>query len=196
MAFNDTLFQLGMDLTRSSTAQKEDFSCVESDAETVDRSSDTDFAKTPRSAKTGGSRLSSTDAGRSLSIDLNGAKRLDDVKSVERSIGRAVDSLRLKLSGLRLDRTAAGDVSGGATLASGQISLRTCARSGQVMLDALGCAGLKPELALIAFADAFGAREAVIMKARRPVAIMLPTLRIAPEITRMTAKPRNVAKAA
>ena len=36
MAFNDTLFQLGMDLTRSSTAQKEDHSRAEFSAEVQD----------------------------------------------------------------------------------------------------------------------------------------------------------------
>ena len=36
MAFNDALFQLGMDLTRSSTAQEEDHSCAVSNAEVED----------------------------------------------------------------------------------------------------------------------------------------------------------------
>lgn len=185
MAFNDTLFQLGMDLTRSSTAQEEDISCVESDADTVDRTRDAASAKRTPSAG------SST-----LSIDLHGAKRIGDIKSIERSLKRAAESLNLKLKGIRLDQLVGGGVSGVATLTAGSISLQTCARSGHVTLDARGCVDLKPELAVIALANAFEAREAVIQKARRSNAIALSTLRIAPDIARVMSKLRTEAKAA
>ncbi len=185
MAFNDTLFQLGMDLTRSSTAQEEDNSCVELDSDTVDRTRDT--ASTTRTIHAGST---------TLSIDLHGAKRLDDVKSIERSLKRAAESLNLKLKGVRFDRHVGGGVLVVATLAAGTISLQTCARSGHIAIDAFGCADLKPEMAVIALANAFEAREAVIQKARRSNAIALSTLRIAPNIARTTAKLRTEAKAA
>ncbi|PPC98315.1 MAG: S-adenosylmethionine decarboxylase [Hyphomicrobium sp.] len=184
MAFNDTLFQLGMDLTRSSTAQKEDYSCVESDADTVDRTS------IPATTQ------SNIVAGTTLFIDLHGAKRLDDAKSVERAIKRAVEGFGMKLKSVHLDRVAGGGVTGVAKLATGHLSLQACSRSGLMAVDARGCAGLKPEAALIALANAFEAREAVIQKVRKAQAIALPTLRIVPQNDRKMAKTRSQAKAA
>ncbi len=71
MAFNDTLFQLGMDLTRSSTAQKEDHSYDVASVESVE---------SVEVSASNGSRLE----GRNLYIDLHGAQRLSDAKSAER----------------------------------------------------------------------------------------------------------------
>ncbi len=85
MAFNDTLFQLGMDLTRSSTAQKEDHSCAEFNAQVAD----------PETSPIVEQSVST--AGTTIFIDLHGAKRLDDVKSAERATRRAVETLGLKL---------------------------------------------------------------------------------------------------
>ena len=100
MAFNDTLFQLGMDLTRSSTAQKEDHSRAEFNAEVAD----------PETSSIVEQSVST--AGTTIFIDLHGAKRLDDVKSAERATKRAVETLGLKLKSLHLDRVAGGGVSG------------------------------------------------------------------------------------
>jgi S-adenosylmethionine decarboxylase len=183
MAFNDTLFQLGMDLTRSSTAQKEDHSCVEFDAEEADRHGD---AAVPKS---------STLAGSPLFIDLHGAKRLDDAKSAERAIKHAVESLGLRLKTVHVSRSAGRGVSGEAELSTGRLSLQACTRTGVAAIDAHGCAGLKPEAALIALANAFEAREAVIQKSRR-AAVKIVTLRTAPKVARKTAKQQSQAKAA
>ena len=176
MAFNDTLFQLGMDLTRSSTAQKEDHARV--------------------SSEEGASPRSTTLAGSPLFIDLHGAKRLDDAMSVERSLTRAVESLGMRLKGVRISRNSGSDVSGLAELATGRVTLSACARSGFAAIDAQGCAGLKPEAALIALANAFGAREAVIRKARKTAAIPFVVPGARSEAARKTAKPRRQAKAA
>ncbi len=92
MAFNDTLFQLGMDLTRSSTAQEEDHSRAAFITEVED-------SKTSPAVE-----QSVSSAGTTIFIDLHGAKRLDDVKSAERATKRAVESLGLKLKSLHLDR--------------------------------------------------------------------------------------------
>ena len=105
MAFNDTLFQLGMDLTRSSTAQKEDHSRAEFSAEVQD-------------PVTSPVEQSTSTAGTTIFIDLHGAKRLDDIKSAERATRRAVETLGLKLKSLHLDRVAGGGVSGVAVLGS------------------------------------------------------------------------------
>ncbi len=112
MAFNDTLFQLGMDLTRSSTAQKEDHSRAEFNAEVPDTETSPVVEQSVNTA------------GTTIFIDLHGAKRLDDVKSAERATKRAVESLGLKLKSLHLDRVAGGGVSGVAVLGSGHLSLQ------------------------------------------------------------------------
>jgi S-adenosylmethionine decarboxylase len=184
MAFNDTLFQLGMDLTRSSTAQKEDHSRAAFNAEVRD----------PETSPV--VEHSVNTAGTTIFIDLHGAKRLDDVKSAERATKRAVENLGLKLKSLHLDRVAGGGVSGVALLSSGHLSLQACSRTGFAAVDARGCAGLKPEVALLALADAFGAREAVIQRKRTLSDLDVPALRVIAKAPRKAQRQRAQAKAA
>lgn len=184
MAFNDTLFQLGMDLTRSSTAQKEDHSRA---AFNVEAQSPVTSPAVERSVNT---------AGTTIFIDLHGAKRLDDVKSAEGATKRAVESLGLKLKSLHLDRVAGGGVSGVAVLDSGHLSLQACSRSGFAAVDARGCPGLKPEVALLALADAFEAREAVIQRRRTLSDLDVPALRVIAKAPRKAQRQRAQAKAA
>jgi S-adenosylmethionine decarboxylase len=184
MAFNDTLFQLGMDLTRSSTAQKEDHAHAAFNAEV--RNSEESSHVEP----------SVTSAGSTISIDLHGAKRLDDLKSAERATKRAVESMGLKLKSLHLDRVAGGGVAGVAVLGSGHLALQACSRTGFAAVDARGCPGLKPAAALIALADAFGAREAVIQRKRARPEVSLPALRIVPKAARRAQRQKVQAKAA
>jgi S-adenosylmethionine decarboxylase len=184
MAFNDTLFQLGMDLTRSSTAQKEDHSRAEFNAEVQDPVTSPVVEQSVNTA------------GTTIFIDLHGAKRLDDVKSAERATKRAVENLGLKLKSLHLDRVAGGGVSGVALLSSGHLSLQACSRTGFAAVDARGCAGLKPEVALLALADAFGAREAVIQRKRTLSDLDVPALRVIAKAPRKAQRQRTQAKAA
>jgi S-adenosylmethionine decarboxylase len=183
MAFNDTLFQLGMDLTRSSTAQKEDHSRAEFSAEVQD-------------PVTSPVEQSTSTAGTTIFIDLHGAKRLDDVKSAERATRRAVETLGLKLKSLHLDRVAGGGVSGVAVLGSGHLSLQACSRTGFAAVDARGCAGLKPEVALMALANAFEAREAIIRRKRTVSDLTVPALRVVPRAPRKAQRQKAQAKAA
>ena len=183
MAFNDTLFQLGMDLTRSSTAQEEDFSRAAFKTEVEDSTS----PPTEQSVNS---------AGTTIFIDLHGAKRLDDVKSAERATKCAVESLGLKLKSLHLDRVAGGGVSGVAVLGSGHLSLQACSRTGFAAVDARGCAGLKPASALLALAEAFGAREAVIRRERTSSALTVPALRVVPRAPRKVQRQKAQAKKA
>jgi len=184
MAFNDTLFQLGMDLTRSSTAQEEDFSRAAFNTEAQD------------STRSPTAEHSVNSAGTTIFIDLHGAQRLDDVKSAERATKRAVESLGLKLKSLHLDRVAGGGVSGVAVLSSGHLSLQACSRTGFAAVDARGCAGLKPSSALLALAQAFGAREAVIRRKRTVTDLTVPALRVVPEATRKAPRQKAQAKKA
>ena len=130
-------------------------------------------------------------AGTTIFIDLHGAKRLDDVKSAERATKRAVESLGLKLKSLHLDRVAGGGVSGVAVLGSGHLSLQACSRTGFAAVDARGCAGLKPEVALLALANAFEAREAVIRRKRTGADLAVPALRVVRQSTAESAAPEG-----
>ncbi len=185
MAYQDALFQLGMDLTRSSTAQKEDYSRAEFNDEAEDS------MVSPEAEQ---SVLSS--AGTTIFIDLHGAKRLDDVRSAERAMKRAVETLGLKLKSLHLNRVAGGGVAGVAVLSSGHLSVQACSRARFAAIDARGCDGLAPEAALLALAGAFEAREGVIQKVRKASPVALPALRIVPKPSRKTAKASAEAKAA
>ena len=78
MAYDDALFQLGMDLTRSSTAQKEDHG----NSREVARGDRKDFF-----IERDGVRF----AGTHLLIDLFGARRLDDLRHIERTLLRCVE---------------------------------------------------------------------------------------------------------
>ena len=82
MAFNDTLFQLGMDLTRSSTAQKEDHSFALRALP---------HATSPKGPNRPVSELRLE--GRNLFIDLHGAGRLADAKSAERALKSGLEKL-------------------------------------------------------------------------------------------------------
>jgi S-adenosylmethionine decarboxylase len=184
MAFNDTLFQLGMDLTRSSTAQEEDYSRAAFNAEVDDSVTSPEVEQ----------RVSS--AGTTIFIDLHGAKRLDDLRSAERATKRAVESLGLKLQSLHLDRVAGGGVSGVAVLGSGHLSLQACSRTGFAAVDASGCDGLTPSAALLALANAFEAREAVIQRKRTACDVAVPALRVVRPAPRKAQRQRAHAKAA
>jgi S-adenosylmethionine decarboxylase len=184
MAFNDTLFQLGMDLTRSSTAQEEDHARAEFNTEVED------------SIVSPEAEQSVPSAGTTIFIDLHGAKRLADIKSAERATKRAVESLGLKLESLHLDHVAGGGVAGVAVLSSGHLSLQACSRTGVTAVDARGCDGLTPSKALLALAGAFEAREAVIQRKRTASVVAMPALRVVPSAPRKAQRQRAQAKAA
>ncbi len=102
----------------------------------------------------------------------------------------------LKLKSLHLDRVAGGGVSGVAVLSSGHLSLQACSRTGFAAVDARGCFGLKPSTALLALADAFGAREAVIQRNRTASDVSVPALRIVLPAPRKAQRQKAQAKAA
>jgi S-adenosylmethionine decarboxylase len=115
MAFNDTLFQLGMDLTRSSTTQKEDLGTPES------RSNEYDGAKF---------------AGTHLIADLSGAKRLDDVSHIEKTLKRCVELAGATLLHSHVHRFGTnGGVSGVVVLKEGHVNIRTLPETGDVVCD-------------------------------------------------------------
>lgn len=114
MAFDDALFQLGMDLTRSSTAQKED----RNDTVHVIASEEREPILIERD--------SVKFAGTHLIIDLFGAERLDDMKHIERTLKRCVEVAGATLLHVHLHRFAGnGGVSGVVVFDKGHATVRT-----------------------------------------------------------------------
>lgn len=116
MAFNDTLFQLGMDLTRSSTTQ----------AEVLGTSA--------ASHEEPGVKF----AGTHLIVDLSGAKRLDDVSHIEKTLKRCVELAGGSLLHSHMHRFPSnGGVSGVVVLREGHINFRSFPETGDAACDVL-----------------------------------------------------------
>jgi S-adenosylmethionine decarboxylase len=153
MAFNDTLFQLGMDLTRSSTAQKEDFvgsGCVSHD-------------------ELSGS-VAMGDALPTLHthyVDLLGAKRLESARAVESALVQALELATGEAAKVEMRRLERGScLKATARLAGATVALEAWPATGYVAVDVASSRGVRPEMLLSALMDAFGAREAMVKRAR------------------------------
>ena len=155
MAFNDTLFQLGMDLTRSSPAQKEDLN----EAARLAQDDRKDFF-----IERDGVRF----AGQHLIIDLFGARRLDDLKHIERTLKRCVDVAGATLLHIHLHHfTPNGGVSGVAVLAESHISIHSWPEADYAALDVFMCGETKPHLCVDVLREAFAAREVLVQEHKR-----------------------------
>jgi S-adenosylmethionine decarboxylase len=155
MAYNDTLFQLGMDLTRSSTAQKEDLSAKTAHiAHTHDDEARKDFF-----IERDGVRF----AGTHLIIDLFGARRLDDIKHIERTLKRCVEVAGATLLHIHLHHfTPNGGVSGVAVLSESHISIHSWPEADYAALDVFMCGEAKPHLSIAVLKEAFEASDVVV----------------------------------
>jgi S-adenosylmethionine decarboxylase len=152
MAFNDTLFQLGMDLTRSSTAQKEEFH----DAVRV--------AHEDRKGNTG--RASAQRLSRRIAVDLIGS-RCTETKAVEGALRQALNFTHANVEALSLSHCRqSGRLLGSAQISDGHVAIDICPAKGRTAIDVYSAGGVRPEAVLTALADAFDAREAVIKKKR------------------------------
>ena len=153
MAYEDTLFQLGMDLTRSSPAQKE---------ETIDTAPvahNTDEARKDFFIERDGVRF----AGTHLIIDLFGAKRLDDLKHIEKTLKRCVEVAGATLLHIHLHHfTPNGGVSGVAVLSESHISIHSWPEADYAALDVFMCGEAKPHLAIPVLKAAFQADDVVV----------------------------------
>jgi S-adenosylmethionine decarboxylase len=153
MAFNDTLFQLGMDLTRSSTAQKEDHG---------------QSALTAHDDGNRGLRERGESAGTHLIIDLFGAKRLDDLKHIRETLQRCVDVAEATLLHVHVHRCLPeGSVSAVAVLAQGHISMHSWPKRGNAALDVFMGRAAKPHAAIEAVECAFGPTRTIVKERRR-----------------------------
>ncbi|MFM9938909.1 MAG: adenosylmethionine decarboxylase [Hyphomicrobiaceae bacterium] len=157
MAYDDALFQLGMDLTRSSPAQKEESTSTTAPfAHNEDRK---DFF-----IERDGVRF----AGTHLIIDLFGAKRLDDLKHIERTLKRCVEVAGATLLHIHLHHfTPNGGVSGVAVLSESHISIHSWPEADYAALDVFMCGEAKPHLAINVLKEAFGASDVVVKEHKR-----------------------------
>jgi S-adenosylmethionine decarboxylase len=149
MAYNDTLFQLGMDLTRSSPAQEED-SIDQVQVLHGDRTNDGDYIHSSQ-----------------LIIDMSGAKVLGSGKAIARALGDALEFINVPVSLIEIRRAnQRGWISGSAKLDGGHVTIDVCPAKGLVAVDVVSPAGVRPDVAMMAFADAFAAREVTLKKQR------------------------------
>jgi S-adenosylmethionine decarboxylase len=161
MAYEDTLFQLGMDLTRSSTAQKED---LDGTARVVHDEVDFDEDRKDFFIERDGVRY----AGNHLIIDLFGAKRLDDIGYIERTLKQCVDTAGASLLHIHLHHfTPNGGVSGVAVLSESHISIHSWPEADYAALDVFMCGDARPDLCVDVLREAFEAREVVVKTHQR-----------------------------
>jgi S-adenosylmethionine decarboxylase len=163
MAFNDTLFQLGMDLTRSSTAQEEDFRVAapvaHEDHAQVAHDDRKDFF-----IERDGVRF----AGTHLIVDLFGARRLDDLEHIKRTLTRCVEVAGATLLHIHLHHfTPNGGVSGVAVLSESHISIHSWPEADYAALDVFMCGDAKPQNCVEVLREAFSARDVLVKTHQR-----------------------------
>ena len=171
MAFNDTLFQLGMDLTRSSTTQKEDLGTPSSrlteNFESQDRK---EFIE----------RDGIKFAGTHLVIDLFGAKNLSDLDIVESALKSCVEAAGATLLHSHLHHTIPGKgVSGVAVLRDGHISVHSWPDAGYAAFDVFLGSDVPAHGIVNVLRQAFSARDVVVKEHKRGEEIELMSSRLA-----------------
>jgi S-adenosylmethionine decarboxylase len=182
MAYHDALFQLGMDLTRSSTAHEED---LDGTARVVHDDNDQQEDRKDFFIERDGVRY----AGNHLIIDLFGAKRLDDIEHVEHTLKKCVDTAGASLLHIHLHHfTPNGGVSGVAVLSESHISIHSWPEADYAALDVFMCGDARPDLCVDVLRQAFSAREVVVKTHQRGEELDLMAWR-------MAAKPKGADQA-
>jgi S-adenosylmethionine decarboxylase len=183
MAFNDTLFQLGMDLTRSSPAQKEDLRAPARASRVAARDTTSEIE---------GANF----AGRHLLVDLYGARRLDDIEHVERTLKRCVEAAGATLLHMHLHHLSpTGGVTGVAVLAESHISIHSWPEEGYAALDVFMSGSADPARAIPVLQEAFEAGEVVVQTHHRGEALGENSKRAVKAKTPAPARLRTIRKA-
>lgn len=168
MAYQDALFQLGMDLTRSSTAQKEDHgetACVARDV-----APESDFRLRKQTEDTGRfqDRVVSGFSGSHLVIDLFGALRLDDADHIEKTLKQCAALAGAQLLHVHLNPGAPDEgVSGFAAVAGGHLAIHTHPVTGTAALDVFVRGEVKSARVVDVLEKAFSASRVVVRKHTR-----------------------------
>lgn len=164
MAYLDTLFQLGMDLTRSSTAQKEDYVVSARVAPTVRPVNRTHEDRKHDRLE----RESYRPAGQHLLIDLHDADRLNDLNHVERTLKRCVEVAGATLLHVHLYRTSPkGAVSGVAVLEGGHIGVHSWPEAGYAAFDVFMSGSDDSQLIVEVLRESFSAGNVTVRQHRR-----------------------------
>ena len=161
MAFNDTLFQLGMDLTRSSTAQEEDRRVAAHVAHE-------DYAHCARLRMTTGRTSSSSATGCALPAPIfwwicSVPVGLMISSTSRRTLKRCVEVAGATLLHIHLHHfTPNGGVSGVAVLSESHISIHSWPEADYAALDVFMCGEAQPQKCIEVLREAFGARDVVV----------------------------------
>jgi len=169
-AFDDALFQLGMDLDRgSSTAQTEEkHTLVGSIASTDDRK---DYF-----CERDGVRF----AGTHLIVDVLNGSRLDDIAHIEQTFRRCIDVAGATLLHIHMHHfTPNGGVSGVAVLSESHISIHSWPEFGYAALDIFMCGHAKPHLAIDVIREAFRPSEIIVKEILRGKEVAAQVLKAA-----------------
>jgi S-adenosylmethionine decarboxylase len=160
MAYNDTLFQLGMDLTRSSPAQKEEYGEA---AQVTARNFKTNASIERVSGRFVNTAPADSSAiGTHVTIDVFGITGLDDVEHVETTLTRCVEAAGASLQHLHLHPVpGSSGISGVAVLDDGHISFHSRPGEGYAALDVSTFGGNESQLWLAAARVAFGESKLV-----------------------------------
>jgi S-adenosylmethionine decarboxylase len=98
-------------------------------------------------------------AGVHLIIDLHGAKGLNDIDLIERTLRRCVDAARATLLHIHLHHFQPTGVSGVAVLAESHISIHTWPDAGYAALDVFMCGKADPDACVPVLREAFEAER-------------------------------------
>ena len=163
MAYDDTLFQLGMDLARSSTAQTEELgetALAAHNVNSVSKGHGSGFAPGIED------REPATTANK-LVVDLYGARGLGERSHVERALSRCAKATGLPLLQLQLHHpTSQGVMTGLAVFQGGHISIRVRPDSNYVALDILSNLDEVPWQVVNALSAALEPKEVVVRSIR------------------------------
>jgi S-adenosylmethionine decarboxylase len=98
-------------------------------------------------------------AGVHLIVDLHGAKRLNDIEHIERTLRRCVEAARATLLHIHLHHFQPNGVSGVAVLAESHISIHTWPDAAYAALDIFMCGSADPYACIPVLREAFSARR-------------------------------------
>ena len=197
MAYQDALFQLGMDLTRSSTAQKEDHGETARVAHEIEPVSGRHECRENYFIERDGVRF----AGNHLIIDLSGACKLDDLRHIEQTLKRCVEVAGATVQHVHLHRGAPNaGVTGVAVLSGGHLSIHTWPEAGYAALDIFMRGDAKPSACIGVLQDAFMASKTVMKANARGEDLeaieMAPVIAAQAKETRVSRQRSRVRKAA
>jgi S-adenosylmethionine decarboxylase len=98
-------------------------------------------------------------AGVHLIIDLHGAKGLNDIDLIERTLRSCVDAARATLLHIHVHHFQPNGVSGVAVLAESHISIHTWPDAGYAALDVFMCGSADPDACIPVLREAFKAKR-------------------------------------